>query len=112
MQADIDSGRPKSFYKELLDEMKVELAEKDRAYTEATSEYQPIDFDTADTQVIQSELRRLIETMDAEVQNPEMLNRIVSKYVPKILIQRETKTVHITFHIKQENIVLYQKAQL
>jgi len=60
--------------------------------------------------VIQSELRRLIETLDAEVQNPEMLNRIVSKYVPKILIQRETKTVHITFHIKQDNIVvLYQK---
>jgi len=39
MQADIDFGCAKSFYKELLDEMKVELEEKDRAYTEAIREY-------------------------------------------------------------------------
>jgi len=108
MQTDIDSGRAKSFYNELLDEMRLELKGKEAEHAEASNGYQPLNLDEANAALIQCELKRLIELLDAEVQNPEMLNRLVSKYVSKILIQRETKTIHISFKLKQDSVVLYQ----
>lgn len=109
MQIDIDAGRAKSFYSELLEELKSELEEKESEHAVAKNGYKPISMESAGLQIIQPEMKKLICLLDDEAPSPELLNQLVGKYVPRIIIQRETRSVHITFHIKHDDIVLYQK---
>lgn len=110
MQADINSGRAKPFYKDLLEEMKSELQAKETEHTEALRGYTPMVLDAGALQLIQHELKKLIELLDDEMPSVEQLNIMVSKYVQKLIVQRETKTVHLTFHIVHEGNTLYEKS--
>lgn len=109
MQSDIDLGRAKSFYTELLEEMKVELHEKESEHLINSNFYKPISIESTEYQFIQNELKQMIMLLDEEVPNPELLNQVIGKYISRIIVQRETKTVHISFHIKQNEVMLYQK---
>jgi site-specific DNA recombinase len=109
MQAEIDTGSAKSFFSEFLEELKTELQEKESEHTFAINGYQPISTEAAKLQLTHHEMRKLIRLLDDEVPSPELLNQLASKYVQRIIVQRETRTVHITVHIKHHNKVVYQK---
>ncbi|MNB91779.1 hypothetical protein D3C75_388650 [compost metagenome] len=61
-------------------------------------------------QIIQHELKKLIELLDDEMPSVEQLNIIVTKYVQKLIVQRQTKTVYLTFHIVHDGNTLYEKS--
>lgn len=71
MQADINSGRAKPFYKDLLEEMKSELQVKETKHTEALRSYKPMDLEAGTLQLIQHELKKLIELLDDEMPSVE-----------------------------------------
>jgi site-specific DNA recombinase len=109
MQADLDAGRSKSFYSELLEELKTELQQKQSEREVALAKYQPSNINITQLQIIQDELKKLILLLNDENPSPKQLHQLVGKYVSSIIIQRETKTVHITYHLKHNDVILYQK---
>jgi len=60
------------FYNEMLEEMQSELEDKQADHAAAHNEYQPMNLAEATISLIQSELKRLIELLDSDVQNPEL----------------------------------------
>lgn len=86
MLADINSGRAKPFYKDLLEEMNSELQVKETEHTEALRGYKPMVLEAGILQLIQLELKKLIELLDDEMPSVEQLNIMVSKYVQKLIV--------------------------
>lgn len=109
MQVDIDSGSAKAFYSDLIIDMKAELSEKESEHATVSNGYQPLHTESTELQLIHHDMKLLISLLDDEVPNPGLLNQLVSKYISRVIVQRETKTAHISFNIKQNEIVLYQK---
>lgn len=65
--------------------------------------------DAAELQLIQHDLKKLIELLDDEMPSVEQLNIMIGKYVQRLIVQRETKTVHFNFHIVHGGNTLYEK---
>jgi site-specific DNA recombinase len=89
--------------------MEAELLEKESEHAIVSSEYKPLHIEHTQLQLIQHEMKTMIGLLDDEVPNPELLNQHVSKYISRVIVQRETKTVVITSQIKYNDILLYQK---
>jgi hypothetical protein len=107
-QSDIDGGRAKAFYSELLIEMRTELDDKELMFQKFNHKYEPLVIDEVNMTLIKSDLRRLIELLDADTPNVESLNAMIAKYISSISIHRETKTVHVVISIKLDGAELYR----
>lgn len=109
LEKDIQRGCVKPYYEEMLKEMKTELASKEEEHSSLlrTVESSSISDDTYAS--IRYDMKAMIQLLDNEAASPLMLNQLVGKFVHKVHIQRETKLLHLTFHVEHEKTVLLEK---
>lgn len=109
LEEDIQRGSTKAYYEDLLKEMQTELADKEEEQTNLLKivEVTPVPEDTLDS--IRYDIKALIRLLDNEAASPQMLNQLVSKFVHKIYIQRETKLLHMIFSLKSGDTSTLEK---
>lgn len=106
---DMNAGKGRSFHQEVLDEMKTELMEKKAEHAVLSAGLHEVDVPEEYIASVKYDIQTLIGLLDAEVQNPQILHQIVSKFVSKVVVQRETKNVYATVQFKHADEVLYEK---
>ncbi|WP_244157844.1 hypothetical protein [Paenibacillus typhae] len=106
---DMNAGKGKSFHQEMLDEMKTELVEKKAEHAALSEGLRKFDVPEEYIASVKYDIQTLIGLLDAEVQNPQMLHQIVSKFVSKVVVQRETKNVYVKVQFVNADDVLYEK---
>ena len=109
MRHELQTGGGKAYYADVINEMHVELKEKEAEYAHKKNLYQELTLPETAIESIKHDIRNLINLLNEEVPNPQLLNEYVGKFVSSVMIQRETKMVQITMHLKYGEQVLYQK---
>lgn len=109
MQLELQSGGGKAYYAEVIEEMKAELRQKEEEYVEMKKLHQEPKIPETAIDSIKYNIRCLLTLLNEEVPNPNLLNEYVAKFVSRVNIHRETKTVQITMNLKYGDQVLYEK---
>ncbi|PRX72989.1 recombinase-like zinc beta ribbon protein [Cohnella sp. SGD-V74] len=109
MENELQSGGGKTYYAEMIKEMRGELEEKLAEY-EKLSELSPqIDIAPEYIQTVLNDIKQMISMLDDENPNPQLMNEYVRKFVSNVSIDRDTKMVHIKVKIQIEECKLFEK---
>jgi len=106
---DIRSGRSKPYYADMISEMKQELAYKQNEYSALSGSIKSLSIPEQYIDSVKYDIQTLIGLLDSETSNPENIHHLVSKYVSKVFIHRETKVIHIVIQFKSGDTILYEK---
>lgn len=106
---DIQVGKGKPFHQEMLDEMQTELMEKKAEYEAASVGMHEVEVPGEYVASVRYDIQTLISLLDDEVLNPQVLHQLVSKFVSKVVLQREVKKLYITIQFSVNQNVMYEK---
>ncbi|EBD8094913.1 recombinase family protein, partial [Salmonella enterica] len=106
---DIQAGKGKLFHQEMLDEMRTELTDKRVEYEALSIGLHEVDVPEEFIASVKYDIQTLIGLLDDEVQNLQMLHQLVSKFVSKVVVQREVKKLYITIQLNANQNVMYEK---
>lgn len=109
IKGDIQAGKGKSFHQEMPDEMQTELTDKKAEYEALSIGLYEVNVPEEFIASVKYDIQTLIGLQDAEVQNPQMLNQLIGKFVSQVQVTRETKQVHLMVQFANTDEVLYEK---
>jgi site-specific DNA recombinase len=109
MEQELADGRGRAYYSDAISEMKQELHLKEAELTALSPSFSETGIPEQFMVTLEEGIRRLITLLEDDSLNPQSLHESVPKFISNVSIHRETKNVHITFQIKSDEEVLYQK---
>lgn len=109
IESDINSGKAKPYHNDLLIEMQNELKEKSEDLLKLTSKWE--DFQVYEEYIASTkyDLQVFLGLLDQEVPNVQLLHTIASKYISKLIINRDTRRVYITLQLRNSEKLMYEK---
>jgi site-specific DNA recombinase len=109
MEQEMADGRGKTYYSDAIAEMKQELHIKKAELAVLSPTFSKESLPEHFMITLKENFRRFIALLEVESPNPQSLHDSVPKFISNVKVHRETKIVHITFQIKSDEEVLYQK---
>jgi site-specific DNA recombinase len=109
MEQELVDGRGKAYYSDAILEMKQELQLKESELAALSHSVKAENLPEHYMLTLKEDIRGLISLLDDDSPSPQSLHGSVPKFITSVVVHRETKIVHITFQIKSEETVLYQK---
>ncbi|GED54780.1 hypothetical protein M4D70_17270 [Brevibacillus borstelensis] len=109
IEKDIASGKAKPYYLDMLNEMRQELLEKDTEYSTLSATLNSVTIPDYYIDSVKYDMKTLISLLDNEDSSPQMIYQVASKYLSRVVIQRETKVMHMILQFKTGDITLYEK---
>lgn len=109
LEMELQTGCGKSYYADMIQELKDELTTKQAEQVELQQSYHELELSETFLQTVMLDIRMIINMLDDEMKNPQLMNEYIRKFVSNICVYRDTKTVHITVQLKDDEEVLYQK---
>lgn len=109
IEKDIASGKAKPYYIDMVNEMRQELLEKDTEYSTLSATIQSVTIPDYYIDSVKYDTKTLISLLDNEDSSPQMIYQVASKYLSRVVIQRETKVMHMMLQFKTGDITLYEK---
>lgn len=109
MEQGLADGRGKAYYSDAITEMKQELHLKEAELAALSPSSNKVSLPEHSMITLREDIRRLIALLEDDSPNPQSLHESVPKFISNITIHRESKVVHLTFQIKSDQEVLYQK---
>jgi site-specific DNA recombinase len=109
MEQELADGRGIAYYSDAITEKKQELhlkeAELAALSPSSNKDSLPEHFKIS----LKEDTRRLITLLEDDTPSPQLLHVSIPRFRINVTVYRETKIVHITFQIKSDEAVLYQK---
>lgn len=109
MESDMKNGKGKPYFNDIIQEMKVELDEKTKDLSQLKNIIQEENIPNSSIDTMKYDIQTIISLIESDVSDPQLLNQILLKYVSSILVQRETKIVHIILQITSGEAILFEK---
>lgn len=109
LEEELKSGVGKVYYVDMLGDLKGELVVKQSELDKIKESYSELDLSEETLKSLMHDIRVMIGMLDDEVQNPQLMNEYVKKFVSEITVHRETKQVHVTLELREQEKILYQK---
>ncbi|MDN4080089.1 recombinase family protein [Paenibacillus polymyxa] len=109
LEDELKAGAGKSYYADMLQDLQNDLTAKQDELNNVKMSYREWELPDTLLQSITNDIRVMIGMLDDEMQNPQLMNEYIRKFVSNITVHRETKRVHMTVKLGDEEQVLYQK---
>lgn len=110
LEEDIKFGIGKPYHKEMLEEMRQELAAKTSEYELLSANVQQLELSEEMIASLRYDIQTMINLLDAEVTDLQMLHHLSGKYISNLFIQRESKKLYLTIRFRSDDdVVLYEK---
>ncbi|MFE4714777.1 hypothetical protein ACFRAM_28440 [Paenibacillus sp. NPDC056722] len=107
LEDELKAGSGKSYYADMLQDLQNDLAAKQDELNNVKMSYRELELLLL--QSITNDIRVMIGMLDDEMQNPQLMNDYIRKFVSRINVHREMKRVHITVQLGNREQILYQK---
>jgi DNA invertase Pin-like site-specific DNA recombinase len=112
LEQDIQTGKSKSYHKEMLDEMQTDLFNKSEEYEQLSANLAEFKMTEEATAAIRYDIQSFLSLLDQEIMNPQLLHTMARKFISKLTVNRDTGKLYLTIHITGEHTVLYEKTMV
>lgn len=112
LEEELKSGVGKVYYVDMLGDLKGELVVKQTELDKIKESYSELDLSEETLKSLVHDIRVMIGMLDDEVQNPQLMNEYVKKFVSEVTLHRETKQVHVTVELREQEKILYRKVNI
>jgi len=106
---EIADGIGKPYYTDLISEMEIEISDKNKLLEESMNNVTEFSITDEMIKSLQYDIQKMIDLLDADVQNPQLLNAFIGRMVADITVQRETQQLHLTMQLQMDGVVLFRK---
>lgn len=109
IEADIQSGKAKPYHHEMLNDMQTDLKEKSEEMSQFSLHWKDYKVSEEYISATKYDIQTFIGLLDQEVPNVQLLNTIASKFISKLIINRDTKKLYLTLRLAYGNQTVYEK---
>lgn len=109
IEMDMQMGKGKPYYQEMLDEMNQELRVKIVEHETLTNGVDEVVVPDEYIASVKYDIQTIISLFDDEVSNPQMLHQLAGKFISKVFIQREIKKLYLTIKFEADGDLFYEK---
>jgi site-specific DNA recombinase len=109
LRQDISSGKAKPYHSDMLLDLEDEMQTKEQHLAQLSGHITHPDIQEPQIESIKQDLHLIINLLDSDGANPQSLNQSLSKYVSRIVVQRENKHISMTVQINMNGETMYEK---
>ncbi|MEK3726211.1 recombinase family protein [Paenibacillus sp. FSL H8-0034] len=109
IEEDIQYGKAKPYHQDMLAEMQDDLGEKRQELKSLSDNFE--DFHVPEEYVARTkfDIQTFLGLLDQEVTNPLLLHSMVSMFISRLSIHRDTSQLYITIQLTIQGKIMYEK---